>query len=111
MKNNLCCGFFYETEEELKNLLGIDEYQDMFFGKGPGWISEDLESSETGLLIDSLAMDVFVKRKAEGLSQRELAKRLGIGVETLSRIENGHDNLSRKVKSKIYEYLNDGDYF
>ena len=52
-------------------------------------------------------MDVYVKRKAEGLTQRELARKLGIGLETLSKIENGHENLRTKVKKKIDDYLNE----
>ena len=46
MKTKLCHGFFYETEEELRELLGIDEYLDMKFDKGngdwePDWDEED----------------------------------------------------------------------
>jgi transcriptional regulator with XRE-family HTH domain len=44
-------------------------------------------------------------RKAEGLTQRELSQKLGISLDTLSKIENGHGNLSYKVKTKIKEYL------
>jgi transcriptional regulator with XRE-family HTH domain len=52
-------------------------------------------------------MDVYCKRKAEGLTQRALAKKLGIGRETLSKIENGHKNLRTAVKKKIDDYLNE----
>jgi transcriptional regulator with XRE-family HTH domain len=50
-------------------------------------------------------MDVYCKRKAEGLTQKELARKLGIGLEILSKIENGHENLRTKVKMKIDDYL------
>ncbi|MFD2703590.1 multiprotein-bridging factor 1 family protein [Paenibacillus shunpengii] len=107
MKTNLCNGFLYETEEELQQLLGIDEYLDMKFNKGIGdWEVEDGDVLE---LPSSLAMDVYVKRKAEGLTQRELARKLGIGLETLSKIENGHENLRTKVRRKMEHYLNE-DY-
>lgn len=52
-------------------------------------------------------MDVYCKRKAEGLKQKDLAKKLGVGLETLSKIENGHENLRSKVKMKIDDYLNE----
>jgi transcriptional regulator with XRE-family HTH domain len=37
----------------------------------------------------SIARDIIRDRVAAGLSQRELAKLAGIGVETLCRIETG----------------------
>jgi DNA-binding XRE family transcriptional regulator len=108
MKTNLCHGFFFETEEELQELLGVEEYLDMKFNKGNGDWEPDLdEAPEAFDLTSSLAMDVYVKRKAEGLTQRELAQKLGIGLETLSKIENGHENLRSKVKMKIDDYLNE----
>ncbi len=108
MKSNLCHGFMYDTEEELRELVGIEEYLDMEFNKGnggwePGWENE----SDAYELPSSLAMDVYCKRKAEGLTQKELARKLGIGLETLSKIENGHENLRTKVKLKIKVYLNE----
>ena len=108
MKTKLCHGFFYETEDELRELLGTDEYLDMEFGKGNGEWEPDLdEESEAYEWSSSLAMDVYCKRKAEALTQRELAQKLGIGLETLSKIENGHENLRTKVKKKIDDYLNE----
>ncbi|RBP04956.1 helix-turn-helix transcriptional regulator [Rossellomorea aquimaris] len=108
MKSNLCHGFMYETEEELRALVGIEEYLDMEFDKGNGdWEPDWDDDSDTYELPSSLAMDVFCKRKAEGLTQRELSRKLGIGLETLSKIENGHENLRTKVKMKIDEYLNE----
>ena len=108
MKSNLCHGFMYETEEELRALVGIEEYLDMEFDKGNGdWEPHWDDDNDAYELPTSLAMDVFCKRKAEGLTQRELARKLGIGLETLSKIENGHENLRTKVKMKIEEYLNE----
>lgn len=108
MKSNLCHGFMYETEEELRALVGIEEYLDMEFNKGNGdWEPDWDDDSDAYELPSSLAMDVYCKRKAEGLTQRELARKLGIGLETLSKIENGHDNLRTKVKHKIENFLED----
>ncbi|MED3627244.1 helix-turn-helix domain-containing protein [Bacillus subtilis] len=108
MKSNLCHGFMYETEEELRELVGIDEYLDMEFNKGNGdWEPDWDEDSDAYELPSSLAMDVYCKRKAEGLTQRELSRKLGIGLETLSKVENGHENLRTKVKKKINDYLNE----
>ena len=106
MKTNLCNGFLYETEEELRELVGIEEYLDMDFEKGngdwePGWDDASNVKEPTSLL----AVDLYCKRKAEGLTQKELAWKLGIGVETLSKIENGHQNLRTNVK--VENYLND----
>lgn len=108
MKSNLCHGFMYEIEEELRALVGIEEYLDMEFNKGNGdWEPDWDDDSDAYELPSSLAMDVYCKRKAEGLTQRELARKLGIGLETLSKIENGHEILRTKVKMKIDEYLNE----
>lgn len=108
MKSNLCHGFMYETEEELRALVGIEEYLDMEFDKGNGdWEPDWDDDNEAYELPSSLAMDVYCKRKAEGLTQKELAQKLGIGLETLAKIENGHKNLRTKVKMKIDEYLNE----
>ncbi|MGO0715566.1 helix-turn-helix domain-containing protein [Bacillus subtilis] len=110
MKSNLCHGFMYETEEELRVLVGIEEYLDMEFDKGNGdWEPDWDDDNDAYELPTSLAMDVFCKRKAEGLTQRELARKLGIGLETLSKIEKGHENLSSKVKIKIFNFLNNED--
>ncbi|MED4351734.1 helix-turn-helix transcriptional regulator [Schinkia azotoformans] len=74
------------------------------------WISETTWSSDTDFFNSSLGMDVYTKRKAEGLTQRELAQILGIAMNTLSKIESGHENISQKIKLKLEEYLNDETY-
>ncbi len=108
MKSNFCHGFMYETEEELRALVGIEEYLDMEFNKGNGEWEPDWDNvSDAYELPSSLAMDVYCKRKAEGLTQRELARKLGIGLETLTKIENSYENLCTKVKMKIDDYLNE----
>jgi DNA-binding XRE family transcriptional regulator len=109
MKDRYCHGFWYDNEEDLKKLLDVEEYLDLKFDKGNrGWVSEHTWSDEENTLdfTSSLGMDVYEMRKEEGLTQRELAHKLGIGLETLSKIENGHENLRTKVRQKIEEYLN-----
>ncbi|EJS45940.1 hypothetical protein ICE_05350 [Bacillus cereus BAG1X1-2] len=87
MNINLCHGFLYEKEEELRELVGSEEYLDMKFDKGNGdWELAWDDESDANDLPSSLAMDVYCKRKAEGLTQRELAQKLGISLETLSRL-------------------------
>jgi ribosome-binding protein aMBF1 (putative translation factor) len=102
IKTNLCHGFLYETAKELREPLGIEEYPDMKFNKGIGDWEPDWEEGDDNAfdLSSSLAMDVYVKRKAEGLTQRELARKLGISLDTLSKIEKCHVNLQSKVKMK-----------
>lgn len=108
MITNLCNGFLYETEEELRELVGIEEYLDMEFDKGTGGWEPDWDDTRNANDPTSLlALELFCKRKAEGLTQKELARKLGIGVETLSKVENGHENLRTKVKKIIEEYLNE----
>jgi DNA-binding XRE family transcriptional regulator len=107
MKTNSCHGFLYETEEELQELLGIEDYLDLKFNKGNGDWEPDLdEDSEAYDLSSSLARDVYVNKRKPRLNQRELALKLGIGLETLSKIENGHEHLRTKVKMKIDDYSN-----
>lgn len=108
MKTNLCNGFLYETEEELRELVGIEEYLDMEFDKENGdWEPDGDDVSNVNESTSWLATELFCKRKAEGLTQKELARKLGIGVETLSKVENGHKNLRTKTKEKVEEYLNE----
>ncbi|HHY2677086.1 TPA: helix-turn-helix domain-containing protein [Bacillus toyonensis] len=80
----------------------------MKFDKGNGdWELAWDDDSDANDLPSSLAVDVYCKCKAEGLTQRELAQKLGISLEALSKIENGHENLRTKVKMKIVDYLNE----
>lgn len=82
MKTNLCNGFMYETEEELQELVGIEEYLDMKFNKGSGDWEPDLDDdSDTYELHSLLTMDVYCKRKADGLTQRETWYWLGDIIE------------------------------
>lgn len=51
-------------KEELRELLGIEEYLDMKFDKGNGdWEPDWDKDSDANDLPSSLAMDVYCKRK------------------------------------------------
>ncbi|TDQ39259.1 helix-turn-helix transcriptional regulator [Aureibacillus halotolerans] len=48
---------------------------------------------------------VFAKRIRENLSQVELAKRAGVGVKTIYRIEGGNDGITTKIYDKVFLVL------
>lgn len=45
-------------------------------------------------------------RKAEGLSQKELAKRIGVSQQLISRIEKGKENISLAALNNVLKALN-----
>ena len=49
----------------------------------------------------SIGHDLCRLRRKAGLSQAQVARRAGIRVETLSRLENGHGNPTVKTVQKI----------
>jgi DNA-binding XRE family transcriptional regulator len=53
----------------------------------------------------SLARKIILDRERLGLTQAELARRAGIRVETLNRIENGHTTPSVRTVDKIAAVL------
>lgn len=105
-------GFFYETEEELRSQLSIDEYLDYKFEKcNQEWeqetwwnVSEDEDENEDDF---NFSWNTYMMRQVECLTQKEFAQVLGISVRTLSRIEKGHGNISKKVKMKIKNYFDE----
>lgn len=111
MGQNECCGFFYDTEEELKEFLGIDKYLNLKFGKHVCQSFDVTEEDDnTSLskewkLPDTLGMEICDVRQYQDLTQEELARKIGIGVTTLSKVENGNLNISKKVRSKLEEYI------
>ena len=42
-------------------------------------------------------------------SQKEMAKKIGIDISSLNVIENGHRNMSKKTRAKIYKLI-EADY-
>jgi DNA-binding XRE family transcriptional regulator len=53
----------------------------------------------------SLARDIIRDRRAAGLTQKELAERVGTRQETISRIESGKQTASIKLVDKIDRVL------
>ncbi|WML40755.1 helix-turn-helix transcriptional regulator [Neobacillus sp. OS1-2] len=48
---------------------------------------------------------IKVKRVHDNFTQTELAEMLGMGVSTLSEIENGHRRIPYKYREKVENYL------
>lgn len=61
-------------------------------------INEEKLKIEVGKLITA-------RRKAVGISQEELAEKLGIKVRTLSKLENGHAFISARTLCKLCEFF------
>ena len=55
----------------------------------------------------SIARDILRERKALGLTQAELARRAGLRVETLSRLESGKHSPTVRTVEKIDQVLRD----
>lgn len=53
-----------------------------------------------------IVAEIVASRKAEGLTQKELAERCGMKPSNLSRIENGNGNPSLQTLLKIAHGLN-----
>lgn len=53
-------------------------------------------------------MAIRDKRKAAGITQREAAQRLGIGLRHYQKIEAGHAQLTRTM-AKLAELVMEGD--
>lgn len=53
----------------------------------------------------AIGSDLRRRRTRTGLSQAEVARRAGVRVETLSRIENGHGNPTAATVRKILHAL------
>lgn len=112
-------GFFYENEDDLRGQLSVDEFLDFLYEKrNKEYLSEafldlDVDDNDTytSLLTEScnddatLAMDTYHLRLAEGMTQKEFAEVIGVGVSTISKIENEKGNISEQVKLKIQNYF------
>ena len=53
----------------------------------------------------SIGRDLLRKRKRSGLTQEQVAKKAGIRMETLSRLENGHGNPTVATVRRILKAL------
>ena len=63
------------------------------------------KSADPDLLLAQLGLRVIQRRQALGLSQKELAERLGVAAPYMSRVEYGHQNLTFRTLCKLAEAL------
>lgn len=82
-------------------------------GRGNRWLKRRLDDPERSAAVDQIraemaeddrhyAMDLAMVRKAGELTQEELAKRLGVGQEAVSRTEHRDDMLLSTLRSYLY---------
>lgn len=71
------------------NVYTLDEIKDDIFGKVGESIKREIY--EKTLNIGNV---VFAKRKADKISKKDLAKKVGITTKELSKIENGNEKMS-----------------
>ena len=115
MSNYSYGGFMYENDEELRGAISIDEYLDRTHGKnvnsrnerGVGgedykWQEEDESTIDFSY---SLSDDLYCVRKAHVMTQKEFAKKLGVGVATVAKIESGNMNVRKKTLAIIQLFL------
>lgn len=115
MKDNYRAGFWYNNEEELEELMGIEAFLNMKHGKNEVlWEAEDNKWPEDDQQVYepepfNPGLYIYCFRKGRSLTQKQFAKELGIGVETLSKVENNHPTLRKSIKLKINEYFEKED--
>src|SRR5262245_34150485 len=62
-------------------------------------------SEDPDLLLSKIGMRILKRRKALGLTQKELAGRLGITTTNIARIEHGEQNLTIRTLAKLADVL------
>ena len=73
-------------------------------------LSKDAEvvpTDASALLGRAIGQDLRQRRRKSGLTQAEIARRAGIRLETLSRLENGHGNPTLATLNAILQALNE----
>ncbi len=53
----------------------------------------------------NISHTILIARKRLKIKQKDLAKRVGISQTTLSKLENGHENINMKTLYKIMKEL------
>jgi transcriptional regulator with XRE-family HTH domain len=76
-------------------------------------LNEDHEYKQVIVFMDELPLNrqIRVKRVADGFTLQELAEKLGMGVSTLSEIENDKRRIPFKHRGKLEDYLYREFYF
>ena len=62
-------------------------------------------SEDPDLLLSKIGMRVLKRRQNLGLTQKELAGRLGITTTNIARIEHGQQNLTIRTLAKLADVL------
>jgi transcriptional regulator with XRE-family HTH domain len=62
-------------------------------------------SEDPDLLLRKIGLRILRRRQELGLTQKELADRLGIGPTNVARIEHGQQNLTVRTLIKVAEAL------
>jgi len=72
------------------------------------WMTDALSEEErrTAAFIAEIAVSIQTKRKVAGLTQKELAEKLGVTQAMVSRWENGEENFTAATLAKISAALN-----
>jgi len=67
------------------------------------WLIDELSEEErrAAEFIAAIAVSIQLKRKAAGLTQKELADKLGVSQVMVSRWENGEENFTAATLAKI----------
>lgn len=55
--------------------------------------------------IEMLGMQLYDERKALKMTQEEMSQRIGISVNTISRLESGQTNFREQTIDKVKHYL------
>jgi len=72
------------------------------------WLTDELSEEErcAAAFIADIAVSIQTKRKVIGLTQKELADKLGVSQAMVSRWENGEENFTAATLAKISSALN-----
>jgi len=67
------------------------------------WMTSELSKEErcAAEFIAEIAVSIQLKRRAAGLTQKELADKLGVSQVMISRWENGEENFTAATLAKI----------
>lgn len=89
-------------QEKLKRCTSFEELLDVEYGKKGSAERNDFEiNAEAFILAECLREE----RKKAGLTQEELAERIGTKKSYISKVENGHTDVQLSTLFRIFEGL------
>ncbi|MGM9846922.1 MAG: helix-turn-helix domain-containing protein [Muribaculaceae bacterium] len=89
-------------QEQLKRCTSFEELLDVEYGKMGSAERNDFESNAEAFI---LAECLREERKKAGLTQEELAERIGTKKSYISKVENGHTDVQLSTLFRIFEGL------